>query len=106
MDSVTVQLPLIDEAALHAALQIAPGGGGWLVASTKRVSGTGWDMEMQLWTTPAGDQRHVAMRGPSVTGLSDAELEAEHQRLVRIRDAAQLAMDAVDAHVRFRRGLR
>lgn len=106
MEPVTVELPLIDEAALHAALQVAPGGGSWHVTMSQRVPGTGWDMELQLWTTPAGDQRHVAMRGPSVTGLSNGELEAELRRLVRIRDAAQAAMDVVGQHLQFRASLR
>ncbi len=105
MDSPTVTLPLIDEAALHAALQIAPGGGPWTVASTKRVQGTGWDIEMQVWASGA-DRMHVAMRGPTVTGLSDNELESERQRLLRIRDAASLALAAVEGHQRYRRGLR
>lgn len=105
MDPTTVHLPLIDEASLHAALQIAPHGGPWQVVSRSRVQGTGWDLELQVWES--GEERqHVAMRGPTVTGLSDGELEAERQRLLRIRDAAQEALDAVEGHLRYRRGLR
>lgn len=105
MDSQTLILPLIDEAALRAALEIAPGGGGWEVRSSSRVAGTGWDMELQLWVS--GDQQqHVAMRGPTVTGLSEPDLERERERLVRIRDAAQQALDVVDGHLRYRRSLR
>lgn len=104
MDSSTVFLPLIDEAALRAAFELAPGGGPWEVVTAQRVAGTGWDMEMQLWRS-GEHTRHVALRGPTVTGLSDADLEAERERLVRIRDAAQAALVLVEGHQRFRRDL-
>jgi hypothetical protein len=105
MESATVDLPLIDEAALHVAISVAPGGGAWTVETSQRVSGTGWDMELQLWAS-GEHRRHVALRGPSVTGLSDADLDAERQRLVRVRDAAVAALAAVEGHQAFRRGLR
>lgn len=105
MDSSTVILPLIDEANLHAALQLPPGGGLWEVLSEQRVTGTGWDMAMQLWGS--GEHRmHVAFRGPSVTGLSDNDLDLERQRLLRIRDAAAEALAIVEGHQKYRRGLR
>lgn len=104
MDTHPVILPLIDEALLHAAVAVGPGGDGWTVASAKRVQGTGWDLEMQLWTSGV-HQQHVVIRGPTVTGLSDLDLERERLRLVRIRDAAHAALATVEGHQRFRRGL-
>ncbi len=105
METSTRYLPLIDEASLHAAFEVAPEGGAWEIASARHVSGTGWDMEMQLWTS--GEHRlHVAFRGPTVTGLSDTELDRERERLIRIRDAAQAALDLVEGHQRFRKALR
>lgn len=105
MDNSTVILPLIDEANLHAAVEVAPGGGGWEVVSEQRLSGTGWDTTLQLWAS-GEHKKHVAFRGPSLTGLSDRDLAAEARRLARIRDAAQEALALVEGHQAYRRGLR
>jgi hypothetical protein len=101
----TRHIPLIDEAPLHVALEPAPGGGLWEVASTHRVEGTGRDLLMQLWTSGL-HRRHVAFSGPTLTGLGDAELEVERQRLAQVRDAAQVALDTVERHLVWRRSLR
>jgi hypothetical protein len=105
MDESTFDLPLIDEARLHAALAIGPGGAAWEVAAAQRVTGTGWETEMQRWTL-GPHEKWVVYRGPSVTGLGNADLDAERNRLIRIRDAAQAALDVVEGHQRFRAGLR
>ena len=105
MDEVTVDLPLIDEAPLHAAFAIAPGGGVWEVAAAKRIPGTGWESEMQRWTL-GPHEKWIVFRGPSLTGLGNADLDAERSRLMRIRDAAQHAIDLVEGHQRFRAGLK
>jgi hypothetical protein len=100
----TVPVPLIDEAALYRALELAPGGGTWEVTAEERVPGTGRDLLLQVWQ--CGDQRrHVAFHGPTVVGLSDNDLEAEAARLRRVRDAAEAAIGAIEGHLRYRRSL-
>lgn len=103
MDS-TIPVPLIDEADLYAALELAPGGGTWEIVARERISGTGRDLEMQVWQS-GEHRRHVAFHGPTVVGLSDHDLDAEAARLRRIREAADAALAHIDRHLAWRRGL-
>lgn len=104
MDQRRHFLPLIDLAPVYVALDSPPGGGLWEIAAFERREGTGHDTV--LVAVKSGE--HVAalsFHGPTVIGLGEGQLLAERERLQRIREAAEMAMQNIDAHLAFRRGL-
>lgn len=101
MQDDPIYISLIDLVPIHIALANPQGGGLWNITRNKRQEGTGRDVAVV--EVQAGTQLNVLrFSGPTMTGLSDAQLRIEFARLERIRAAAEQALEAIDAHLTMR----
>lgn len=102
LEKRTQQLALIDYAPIYAALDRPPSG-LWRVDAVDRKPQTG--SERQTFFVVAGQAAAVLeYSGPTVVGLSPAQLADELERLRRLQQATEAAMVNISAHLRLRSG--
>jgi len=95
---------LIDEADLILALETSPARRLWRPTAREREIGTGRD-RVHITASDGGAESRFEFRGPTMTGLGDADLERERERMMRVVDAAHEVVAALDAHLAQRRAL-
>lgn len=99
-----IDLSLLELAPVLVALDPPPGGGVWELGPAAREEGTGRAVVRQRVRAPrTGEEHELALSGPTLVGLGDAQLAEERARAERVRDAAARAIEAIDAHLALRR---
>ncbi len=101
MQDKPVFVSLIELAPIYVALDGPAAGGLWKVVMTKRHEGTGRDVCDFAVSSPSQVEvlRYV---GPTITGLGESQLQIERERLERIRQATDEAIQAIDAALAIR----
>ena len=94
---------LIDYVPLYVALDVPRGGGLWQIAATTQRQETGSESR-QVAVISGAATDILTFQGPTQVSLGDTQLKIECERLRRIRDEANSALQSIEAHLAMRKG--
>lgn len=104
MEKKRFNLNLIDYAPLYVALESAPDGSLWRIDAAEQKPQTG--SELRLYFIASGMNAAILeYAGPTMTTLTEVQLQQEVERLRQIQDAAAKLSEDIEKHLAFRRSV-